>query len=89
MAKFIATAPDGSKDFSRKSHRIYSHAILVKDGQPGPENPGGMYERERNRDWQAVAWVGRPELVQAQLVAAIKRFGQISRIEAVKVYIDA
>lgn len=51
--KYTATAPDGTIH-TRNSHRTYSHAVLVKDGN----------------GWGAYSWAGRPDLAQKKVQEA-------------------
>lgn len=71
MAKPTAyTAEHQGFTFTRKSHRTYTHAVVVvpSDGKPGV--------------W---SWVGRPDLVPAQVSQAQKRFAGRGQVVAVPV----
>lgn len=73
MPKPIAyTATHAGQTFTRKSHRTYSHAVVVVP-DAGRGEPGV---------W---SWVGRPDLLPAQVSQAQRRFAGKGQVVAVPV----
>ena len=79
-----ATAPDSSIQFTRKTDRSYTHAVLVKlpEGHHGAWAQGRHYE---GGQWMPFSWCGRLDLARAQLSRAVEVFGQAARSEIVSV----
>lgn len=64
------TAAHQGQTFTRKSNRTYTHAVVVVPA----EGKAGVW-----------SWVGRPDLVAAQVSQAQKRFAGRGQVVAVQV----
>ena len=80
---YTATAPDGAVFKRTTANRTYTHAVIAKgNAKYAASTWANAYDR--GEKWGALTWVGRPDLVQAQINAARKRgWENVQAVEAV------
>lgn len=82
---YIATAPNGQTFKRTSTSRTYVSAVLVKNLKTRPGyDPKWLTPADKGEAWGIVTWVGRPDLVQAQVNQASKRYNDVLVVDAVK-----